>query len=383
MLFCALNSDVTPEHIHPDAIRVSFGFSVTPQLMHSCFAEDFIRYLNQRDQIITVNARRRQFKLNVPVYDHCRDFIVTFNRASRRRPLFFSVTINPISLHNQLENVSRSGGRTRERAYAKSDNFIRVGDPVTSMQLQEIAQVAISSVHNELCDLISEFYAIHGGAILTCADIRIMQVELAADYVDLNSTAAITHFERNFPSAFQNTIRRKYQSSFMTAGVRKNARFVEGFHSSGIRAKAYEKTTRRLRGELQVGPKTFKRLDIDNRLGGEEFTGFYADVLEKVFPLFCEFSSPLQAANDEITNWGDIELLAELVAGCQPKHAAALVNRLVHNASVPSSFMPTLRRRLMSLGIIERPMRGLYRATPQYQAALSRIDSFFREFAVR
>lgn len=374
MLFCARNTEITAEHIFPDAIEISYGFPVTPQFRAINFKDSFCEFLEQRDNISRVNKLRRSFRLNTSLLDSTIEFQLKFNRASRNKPLFITAKINPVGIHNNLEGYRLRRSRTDEQPFVAVNNYIRACDPVSSNDLQDLAHLCVSILNSELCEVVGDFFAENGGITIYGADVYVRLVELATDMVDVNPTTVVDLLEANFPSVFKTTIKRKFHSSFMRSGTERNVKFVEGHHSNGIRAKGYEKTNRRFRAELQISSKAFRRLGLQNQLMGEEFSDFFQSLYQVAIPIFRQFLTPLEDVHDDISIYSDMELLAEMVAGCQPRYAAAFINRLVNNGSIPWNYAQTLRSRLVRIGVMERPSRGIYRATVPYRSALLRLN---------
>ncbi|MEX0298834.1 MAG: hypothetical protein AB3N28_07175 [Kordiimonas sp.] len=127
MHFCDQNTEITAEHIFPDAIEISYGFPVTPQFRAINFRDSFCEFLEQRDNISRINRSRRLFRLNSTLYGSSLDFHLKFNRASRNKPLFITAKINPVSIHNHIEGYRLRRSITGEQPFVAANNYIRVG----------------------------------------------------------------------------------------------------------------------------------------------------------------------------------------------------------------------------------------------------------------
>jgi len=375
LIISDINSPIPIDTIYPDRITLQCDFYPLSFVPMPVYWHRLRRLLSDLG-IRTINWSRKEIELDI---NYCgRTFPIKCKLLCPgiNKPLYIYFSINPVTIRNQLRGVSAGEGGS-EIPFVSANNYLRLDDAANPMDIAHEVDAFVSIVQGRLTELIDTFYCQFVNVPITYCDIQIQHIEVCVDISCNGVGDTLQLFTDVFPSAFKQTKQRTFRSSESVFGSDEEVQFVEGYYRSGVRAKLYEKTDRRLRAEISFTKTALKYRSVDTRIVGDNnFIDFFPGIAQLSLPLFQMFLTPLSTANDQALSVSDIEAFAAIVSRASPRGAINAVNRLINMRRITPASMPRARRQqLLDAGILERVDRGVLRLVPRYRQALERIQS--------
>lgn len=375
MIISDPTSPIPIEAIYTDRITFQCQFPSIPLISMPVFWQR-LRSCLQFSHASIVYWKRREFELPVNYLDETITVKCRMLCAGRGKPMFAYFSFNPITLHNRMSGRYVGEQNQAETPFVNVNNYLRLDDPATPLDIAIDVDAFASVVQDQLIELLHTFYRNFGYHSVTSCVMHIQHIETFADLEGCGVGNTVELFTRTFPSAFKRTKNRVFRSSETVYGADEEVQFVEGYYRSGIRAKLYEKTNRRIRAEISFTKRSLRYRSIDTHIVGDNsFAEVFAEIALLAQPIFQLFLTPLSTANDEALSVADIEAFAAIICRASPDNAISTINRLVNLPRITTASMSRARRtQLLEAGILEPVDRGVMRLAPRYRQAIERIQ---------
>lgn len=366
---------ITTEAIYTDRITFQCQFPSIPMLSMPVLWQR-LRSCLQFSAANIVSWKRKEFELLVNYESEMISVRCRLLCPGIGRPLFAYFSFNPISIHNRLAGRFVDDENQAETPFVNVNNYVRLDDLTTPTDIAIEVDAFATAVQDQLIRLLQTFYRhFNYHSVTSC----VMQIQHIETFVDLECCGignTVELFTRTFPSAFKRTKNRVFRSSETVYGADEEVQFVEGYYRSGIRAKLYEKTNRRLRAEITFTKKALRYRSIDTHIVGDNlFADVFPEIALLAQPIFQMFLTPLSTANDDALSVADIEAFAAIICRASPENAIGTINRLVNLPRISTASMSRARRtQLRDAGILEPVDRGVMRLAPRYRQVIERIQ---------
>ena len=376
MIISDITLPIPIEAIYPDRLTLQCEFRPLHHVPMPVYWQRLQRCLRRSSARITC-WRRREFELDIRYEGQIVTVKCKLLCPGPNKPLYLYFSFNPITLSNQRRGIYVSDNGSAERPFVAVNNYLREGDHTTPLGVMREVDAFAVIVQDQLIELIDSFYHQFSPVPVTYCHMQIQNIETMVDLLSTGVGNTVQLFSQIFPSAFKRTRNRTFRSSECVFGSDEAVQFVEGHYRSGVRAKLYEKTNRRIRAEISFTKKALKYRSIDTRIVGDNnFADVFPVIAQLVQPIFQSFLTPLSTTNDDALTVADIEAFAAIVARASPANAINVMNRLTNLPCITTASMTRARReQLLNAGILDRIDRGLFQLNPRYRQAIERIQN--------
>lgn len=382
------NSTVMACQLYPDSLTLNFRYRIP----HAPFAT-IARVLRQSRGFRSPRNRRRvagTLSVRFPFLPAGEEQRITVRvtRPQASAPLCIYVTLNALTaLHRGRSDYAGERGRNGRVNWLHPDDV-----EADNTYVAEALAAMIAAVESVLSDFAHELARdLPGTGFATLEGVTVQELEVAVDMGADDPHALVRRWQpiirRQFSHSIVNVYGGSAESYIETDG---DQLLVSGFAGPDERVKLYEKTNRRVRLEVVIGSRAFRRLGLNRTLpidDGFGFISFFEAAATRVLPHFRSLLTGSSSLHSLPADHSPIDFVANICTRTRDTaHAADLIRVLCRNGQVPSTFNRRLIRYLSEDGVLERVARGRYAVTHTYQRGLAiwrHVDEQVRGFLRR
>ena len=360
-----VNSEIRLCNVYPDRVDIMFTIDV--------YNHDARRILIDDIKSITTSGARRGF-INCNTNTIAAS-ISLINKNPAGNKIFVYVNINILQTFANINSPILACEISTDGKQNLLNSDIIIND--MRLILYEADQY-IEEVRLMLSDRIEVVSReIGDGQYAILSDAAVTSVEVAVDCHTPNPSAFVESLRPVFCRYFNSVKITDYERSGSGyLGFEGPSLFVQGFIRKGERAKAYEKTNRRVRLEVTLDKNSLNRLNLPEgrSVRNTDFSQVFQAAAEYALPYLNLMKQQVRASNIlDRSPWDVLEILAK--ATNDRAMASEVLRRLCEDGRIASNFSSDLIGRLNKVYHLLQPVRvgrrGDYEVAPLYQGAIN------------